>query len=199
MTAKPEKLGFLPQTFDLADRSDGGRAPPPEVVSRSLKPHNGEVFVSEPLAQATDIAGLLTAHFDFVVNKVDLDVHVALYEQLASGEYLRLADPYEFRASYAKDRSKRRLLSAGVRQQLQVTSERVTGRRLQAGSRVVLVLGTVKRFDRQVNYGTGNDVSEESLDDATVPLRIRWYNTSYIELPVRSSQSGRLGSQPPGD
>ncbi len=25
---KPEKVTFLPQTFDLADRSDGGRSPP---------------------------------------------------------------------------------------------------------------------------------------------------------------------------
>jgi hypothetical protein len=102
---------------------------------------------------------------------------------------VRLTDPYEFRASYAKDRSRRRLLSAGVRQQLQFKSERLTGRRLPAGSRVVLVLGTVKRSDRQINYGTGNDVSEESLDDATVPLRVRWYNTSFIELPVRSPQA----------
>ncbi len=111
-------------------------------MSRGLKPHNGEVFVSEPLQQATEVAGLLSGHFDFIVNKVDLDLYIALYEELASGEFVRLAEPYEFRASYAKDRSKRNLFSAGVRQQLQFRSERLTGRRLQAGSRVVLVLGS---------------------------------------------------------
>jgi uncharacterized protein len=112
-------------------------------------------------------------------------LYVTLYEVLPNGEYVRLSSPYEFRASYAKDRIKRRLFSAGVRQQLEFTSERLTSRRVQAGSRVALVLGINKRPDRQVNYGTGDDVSEESIDDATVPLRIRWYNSSYIEVPIR--------------
>jgi hypothetical protein len=114
-----------------------------------------------------------------------MDLYVTLYEQLPGGEFLRLCEPYEFRASYARDRTRRSLFSAGVRQQLAFTSERLTSRRLQAGSRVVLVLGVNKRPDRQLNYGTGDDVSEESIDDAAVPLRIRWYNSSYIELPVR--------------
>ncbi len=113
------------------------------------------MFVSEPLSQPTEVAGLFSGHFDFVVNKVDMDVHIALYEQLASGEYVRLADPYDFRANMRKNRSKRRLLSFGVRQRVQFKSERFTGRRLQAGNRVVLVLGVVKRADRQLFFGTG--------------------------------------------
>jgi uncharacterized protein len=182
---KPEKLAFLPQTFDLADRGDAGWTPSVEIVNRVQKPHNGELFVSEPLQQPTEIGGFLSGHLDFRINKVDMDLYVTLYEVLANGDYVRLSSPYEFRASYAKDRVRRRLFSAGVRQQLEFTSERLTGRRVQAGSRLALVLGINKRPDRQVNYGTGDDVSEESIDDATVPLRIRWYNTSYIEVPIR--------------
>jgi hypothetical protein len=59
-------------------------------------------------------------------------------------------------------------------------------RKLQAGSRVVMVLGVSKRRDRQINYGGGSDVSEESLEaTGKVPLKIRWYSASYIEIPVR--------------
>lgn len=58
-------------------------------------------------------------------------------------------------------------------------------RRIQPGSRVVLVLGIRKRPDREINYGTGKDVSEESIKDATTPLRIEWYDSSYIDIPVR--------------
>jgi hypothetical protein len=61
----------------------------------------------------------------------------------------------------------------------------MTSRQLQAGSRLVLVLDINKRPDREINYGTGNDVSEESIADGKVPLKIRWYNDSYIEIPVR--------------
>jgi putative CocE/NonD family hydrolase len=184
LAAKPTEAHFLPQTFDLADRGDAAWTPPTEIVTRAFKPHNGEVFVSEPLPQATDVSGLLSGRLEFTVNKVDMDLYLTVYEVLANGEYVRLSEPYEFRASYAQDRSKRRLFSAGVRQQLPFKSERLTGRRMAAGSRVALVLGVNKRPDRQINYGTGDDVSEESLDDATVPLRIRWYNSSYVDVPL---------------
>jgi hypothetical protein len=61
----------------------------------------------------------------------------------------------------------------------------MTSRKLQAGSRVVMVLGINKRPDREINYGTGADVGEESIDAGKVPLKIRWYSDSYIEIPVR--------------
>jgi hypothetical protein len=56
---------------------------------------------------------------------------------------------------------------------------------LQAGSRLVMVLGVDKRPDREINYGTGEDVSEESIADGTDPIKIRWYSGSYIDIPVR--------------
>jgi hypothetical protein len=97
-----------------------------------------------------------------------------------------LFDPaYEVRASYIHGNTNRQLLRAGERQQLTFKSDRLTSRRLEAGSRVVVVLSVNKRPDRQINYGTGGAVNLESLDDAKVPLRIRWYSDSYIDLPLR--------------
>jgi hypothetical protein len=92
---------------------------------------------------------------------------------------------YEFRGSYAQDRVNRHLIRAGERQELSVKPERMISRRLQAGSRLVMVLGINKRPDREINYGTGNDVSEESIADGKIPLKVRWYSDSYIEIPVR--------------
>ena len=65
------------------------------------------------------------------------------------------------------------------------TSERLTSRKLQQGSRLVMVLGINKRPDREINYGTGNDVSEETIADGNIPIKIRWHNDSYIEVPIR--------------
>jgi hypothetical protein len=59
----------------------------------------------------------------------------------------------------------------------------MVGRRLQAGSRLVLALGLNQRPDQQINYGAGDDVSEESIDDAGAPTRIRWHEGSFIEIP----------------
>jgi uncharacterized protein len=120
------------------------------------------------------------------VNKQDMDLTIALYELLPSGDYVRLFDPmYELRASYAHDRINRQLLRAGERQPLTFKSDRLTARNLQIGSRVVMVLGINKRPDRQINYGTGGAVNEESVDDGRIPMKIRWYSDSYIDLPIR--------------
>jgi hypothetical protein len=179
-------VAFLPPTFDLQDRSDIAWRPLRELVQRTLKARDGELFVSEPLKQAVDVAGLLRGQLDFTVNKLDMDLVVSLYELRPNGDYIRLFDPaYAFRAGYARDRSKRRLLHAGERQQLSFRSERMMARRLQAGSRLIMALGINKRADQQINYGTGDDVSEESTEDAGVPVRIRWYNTSFVEIPTQ--------------
>jgi hypothetical protein len=49
----------------------------------------------------------------------------------------------------------------------------------------VLVLGINKRPDREINYGSGDDVSEESIADGKIPLKIRWHNDSYVDMPAR--------------
>jgi hypothetical protein len=144
------------------------------------------MFVSEPLTKPLGFHGQFSGRLEFTVNKMDMDLNFMLYERLASGEYVRLFGPtYELRASYAKDRVHRHLLRAGERQELTFKSERMTSRQLQPGSRLVMVLGINKRPDREINYGTGNDVSEESIADGKVPIKIRWHNDSYIEIPIR--------------
>jgi hypothetical protein len=175
----------LTQTLDLRDRTDGGW-PPQELISKELESREGVQFVTNPFEEAVDVAGRLWGELDFTINKFDVDLVVTLYELRASGEYVKLFDPaYALRASYARDRVRRRLLMAGVRQQLPFQSERMVGRRIEAGSRLVLALGINKRADQQINYGTEHDVSEQSLFDAGAPIRIRWHEGSFIEIPAR--------------
>jgi putative CocE/NonD family hydrolase len=180
------KAAFVPQTVNLADRTDAGWTPSIDLISTSLAIRNSVMFVSEPLAKPTEFNGLFSGRLDFTVNKMDMDLHFILYERLAGGDYIRLFSPTdEFRASYAQDRVHRHLLKAGERQELTFTSERMTSRRLQQGSRLVMVLGINKRPDREINYGTGIDVSEESIADGKIPIKIRWHSDSYIEIPIR--------------
>jgi len=133
-----------------------------------------------------ELSGAISGRLDFTVSRMDVDLTVAAYEALPNGDYLALYDPvYAFRASYAADRAHRRLLKAGERQQLSFRVERLTSRRLQAGSRIVIVLGVNKTPEQQINYGGGDDVSAESLDADSPPLAVRWYSGSYVDLPVR--------------
>jgi putative CocE/NonD family hydrolase len=173
------------QLVKLADRTDADWTPPASLISKSLDERNTLILVSDPLAQATDLVGTPKLHLDLTPNKFDFDLSVTMFEQLANGDYVQLfGPPFEFRASYARDLAHRHLLRAGEEQQLDVTVQRVLGRRIQAGSRLVLAIGIVKRPDRQINYGTGGDVSTESLADARIPVRIRWGSGTYFDLPV---------------
>jgi predicted acyl esterase len=173
------------QSVNFVDRKDAAWVPSPILINTSLANHNDVMFVGEPLTKPVEFNGLFSVHLDFTVNKMDMDLNIMVFERLAGGDYIRLFSPaYELRASYAKDRVHRHLLKAGERQELTFRSERLTSRRLQPGSRLIVVLGINKRPDREINYGTGNDVSEESIDEGRTPLKIRWHNDSYIEIPI---------------
>lgn len=182
---KGASTAFTRQTVSLADRGDAAWTPPANLVSRDLQTHYGVTFMTEPLRSPLELAGAFSGRLDFKINKQDVDLNVTLYDLLPSGEYVQLFDPpYEFRASYVRDRTHRHLLAAGERQQLLFHSERLTSRRLEAGSRLVVVLGVNKRPDQEINYGTGGDVSAESIADGKVPVRIQWYGDSYIDIPA---------------
>lgn len=41
-----------------------------------------------------------------------------------------------------------------------------------------------KHPSEEINYGTGKGVSDETIADAKEPLQIKWFNHSYIKVPV---------------
>jgi predicted acyl esterase len=172
-------------TVNLADRSDVDRdVPGGNVIDKAIDTANAVTFTSAPIEKATEASGLFSGHLDFIANKKDFDYNVVLYEQMKSGEYVLLA-PYWARASYNGHLGVRRLLTPGKRQRLDFEAVRLMGRQLQPGSRIVVVLSVIKETGRQINYGTGKDVSDETTADAKEPLTIRWLAASYVDLPLR--------------
>ena len=125
--------------------------------------------------------------FELVANKTDFDFSITPYELMADGLYFQLP-PYITRASHTGSLTERRLLTPGKVERLNFASGlRMMARRVSAGSRVVMVVSVIKNPRQQINYGTGKDVSDESMADAAEPLNIRWLSTSYVELPVDGS------------
>lgn len=183
----PATESFVSQTVNFADRSDADRnAPGGGVLDKTVDTWNGLEFVSDPLTSATEMSGLFSGRLEFKTNKRDFDFEIDLYELTPKGEYVQLA-PYWSRASYVGGLEHRRLLTPGARQSLGFESIRLMSRRLEAGSRLVVVLRIIKETGRQINYGTGKDVSDETIRDAMVPLEITWYSASYVDMPVSGS------------
>jgi uncharacterized protein len=169
---------------DLADRSDVDRQSiGGGVVDDAVDLHNAIAFVSDPLPEAEDVAGLLSGRLDFIANKKDFDFELDLYEQTAQGKYVQLTE-YWTRASYMRNRSQRQLLTPGQRERFSFRSLRLTGCRVQAGNRLVAVISVIKEPGRQINYGTGKQISTETIQDAQTPLRVRWLGSSYLDVPV---------------
>jgi putative CocE/NonD family hydrolase len=164
---------------DFADRSDADYRPPEDQPDA----RNALVFSTQPFAQGVEVYGLFRGRFTVVTNKRDFDLAVDFYERRADGRTLPLAS-YLARASYMGDRSHRRLLPPGRPVTLAFESQTLTARRLMPGSRIIAVVGVPKRPELQINYGTGKDVSDESIADAKTPLTIRWRAGSYLDLGI---------------
>jgi putative CocE/NonD family hydrolase len=174
----------IPLSVDFSDRRDvDAQTPGGGVQDRALDSSNGLVFMSEPLAKPAEMSGLFGGHLEFIANKSDFDFQLALYELSPEGDYFQLA-PFWSRASYVQDLTRRNLLVVGERQSLDFHSVRLMSRQLRAGSRLVAVLSIVKEPGREINYGTGKEVVDESIADATTPLQITWFGASYLDLPV---------------
>ena len=184
LSPQPQPDAVVVQRVDFSDRRDADWTPPPHVLNPQLDPHAGLVFASDPLPQDTELAGPFGGTLDFTINKRDVDIAIGVYERTAQGDYLDLAWWLQ-RASYGEDRRQRRLLHPGVAQRLVVKDTRLLGRRLAAGSRLVVTVGVGKQPDRQLNLGSGKEPSDETLADAGPPLEIAWRGSSCLSFGMR--------------
>jgi len=183
---KPAVKKFISQTISYGNRHQYDR----NIEGDDLMPvdtaiYRGDdlVFVTPPLDHDIIMNGSFEARLGIVINKKDLDLNIRLYELTADGSYYLLSR-YFGRASYMRDRQKRQLLQPGKEEQL-VTADSYYGcRKIRAGSRIVAYVGMLKSPGWQVNYGTGKDVSTETMADGKIPMQIRWSNQSNLKIPL---------------
>lgn len=181
---QPLKKGSIYQEVDLADRktSNNDYYPDP-IIKKQLDRSNGLFFISKPFDKPMEVNGIFSGELKAVINKKDMDIGVVLYEVMPNGSCFELSY-FLGRASYARDMSVRKLLRPGITETIPFSRTRMVSRRLSKGSRLLVVLNIDKNPFAQVNYGTGKDVSDETIKDAKVPLKIWWRNDSFINVPV---------------
>lgn len=182
---KPAKRGALDQQVDLADRKTSNNVDyyPYPIIKKELDHSSGYFFISKPFDNPTTVNGMFSGEIEATINKKDMDIGIVLYEVTTKGEYFELSY-FLGRASYATDMSKRTLLIPGTKQTIPFSRSRLVSKMLSKGSRLLVVLNVNRNSFAQVNYGTGKDVSDETINDATEPLKIEWHNSSFINIPV---------------
>jgi len=173
---------FMSQRVDLKDRnvSNNDYYPDP-IVKKQLDRQNGLFFTTAAFNKPTIVSGAIQGALQAVINKMDMDIGLVLYEITPKGEYFQLSY-YLGRASYATDPTKRHLLRPGQLTQIPIDRSRYFSKLLQPGSKLLLVLNIDKNPFAQINYGSGKEVSTETIADAGEPLEIKWSSHSYIEL-----------------
>ena len=181
---------MIRQEINFADRSDSNSRSEENILRDELMNDSESkagyylVFTSDTMGKPMSINGSFLANINTIINKKDMDIAIDLYEQMPNGKYLMLNNNIA-RCSYIKDRSKRQLLEPGKTETISFDNTFFTSRKLSSGSRIVLILGINKNKNYEINYGTGKDVSKESIKDAKKPLTIQWLTKdSYIKLPV---------------
>ncbi len=181
---KPVEPGFLSQKIDFSSRrtSNNDYYPDP-IIRENIDRSNGFVFISTPLSEPMILNGSFSGEIKVSINKMDMDIGVTLYEVLPNGEYFHLSY-FIGRASYASDISERKLLKPNVIETIAFSNSHLVSKQLSKGSRLLIALNVNKNPFSELNYGTGKTVTEETMDDANEPLRVKWYNDSFVKLPI---------------
>jgi putative CocE/NonD family hydrolase len=180
----PAGPAVVTQRVDFTDRTSTSFGAYPGVVL-SAKPDfkEAQLFVSEPFDAPAVVSGMFSARLHAILNKKDMDIAMALYEITPSGEFFHLSWTVQ-RASFARDMTKRKLLVPNARQVIPLDNTHLVSRRLGKGSRLLVALTINRSPDYQINYGTGKDVSVESIADAKEPLVVQWLGESTVTIPI---------------
>lgn len=180
----PKKASFIEQTVDFKDRENQNNYFTPVIINEELPIGGGIVFATERFSEPFEFTGQFGGKLSFAVNKKDFDATVALYEQTADGKYFYLTR-YLGRASYAANNAKRTLLVPDKKQSFNFDNTRMVSKLIGKDSRLVIVLNINKHPFEQFNMGSGKDPSDETVADANEPMHIKWYNDSFIRLPIQ--------------
>lgn len=181
---KPAQSKYLYQEVDFADRNtQNNDYYPSPVIRKEIETSNGFTFISAPLKEPMLVNGSFLAEIKASINKKDMDFGVTLYEVMPNGEYFHLSY-FIARASYVKDSTKRNLLKPGQIEIMPFSNTHLVSKQLSKGSRLLVSINVNKNSYAQLNYGTGKEVSDETIKDAKEPLKVKWYTDSFIQVPT---------------
>lgn len=184
LSTTPGKAAFLKQVVNLKDRKTfDNDYYPASIIADKIDTSSGYIFVSAPFEDEVLYNGAFGGEIVARINKRDFDVGVTVYELTPEGKYFHLSYVIN-RASYAKDPTTRKLLTPGQVERIPLGMNKIASKRLAKGSRLVVYLNVNKNPFSQLNYGTGKDVSDETIADAKQALKVEWSNQSYVTLPI---------------
>lgn len=189
VNAKPKQLDSIEQIVDLKDRTSFKETGEeimafPSLLLDSLKKYPEQLrFETMPFESSFVLSGSFIANIVASINKKDFDILIDLYELMPNGKYLALSRNIQ-RVSYAKDKTVRTLLHPNKIETIKLENTFITCKKIEKGSKLIAIIGVNKNQNWEINYGTGKEVSQEDMNDAKVPMKIKWFNSSFLNLKI---------------
>ncbi|WP_415325474.1 CocE/NonD family hydrolase [Chryseobacterium sp. MMS23-Vi53] len=182
---KNRKENFSTLSIDYKERNDAEEVfnLKYNILDQFIYTKNNLLFETKTFDKPFELSGNISGNLNISINKKDVDLYFNLYEKTQDGHYFLLYS-YVSRASFAKNKEKRNLLMPGKIETIPIIANDFTSKKIDKGSKLVLMIGVVKNPYWQINYGSGKEVSEETISDAKDPLKIKLYNSSYVEIPI---------------
>ncbi len=147
---------------------------------------NGVIYTSEPFAEATEITGYVSFSAWIALDVPDTDFRVSLYEVLADGSSVLLAEDI-MRTRHRESLEKATLVTLGAVLRYDFDKFPFFSRLVAKGSRLRLFLRCPNTIYLEKNYNSGGVVADESAQDARVAHVTVYHDAQHpsaLTLPV---------------
>lgn len=151
------------------------------------------VYHTAPFPKATDIAGFFKLSAWIALDQPDTDFHAAVYEIQPDGTNVFLSDDL-LRARYRHSDRNAELVPKGKIERYDFDHFTFIARRIQAGSRLRLVIAPVNTLYSEKNYNAGGVVADETGKDArtvTVDLYHDAQHPSALFVPMAGQEKAK--------
>jgi hypothetical protein len=147
-------------------------------------------FDTAPLDTDYELIGSPVAELNLAFKKIkDCDLRILFYEITPEGKSYPLSSQSQ-RMSFLQDRTERDLLEEGKVYRFTFDNCYFIGKRIAKGSKIRFVVSAINSATLQKNYGSGKDVSTETIKDARIgdiELLMDTLHRSSIYLPGKKS------------
>ena len=190
--AKPDRYVYDPLDVS-SEKVDEVEVPASLTDQRLILQQSGKylVYHTSAFEKDLDIAGFFKLSTWIAIDQPDTDFHATLFEIQPDGTNVFLSDDM-MRARYRTGDREAKLVQKGKIERYDFDRFTFVARRLQAGSRLRLIIAPMNSMYSEKNYNSGGVVAEETGKDArtvTVSLYHDAQHPSSLFVPIAAPSS----------
>jgi hypothetical protein len=185
--ATPDRYVYDPMDVSSA-KVDGAEVPNMLTDQRWTLQQSGKylIYHSAPFEHDTDAAGFPKLTAFIALDQPDTDFRAMLYEVQPDGTSVALSSA-SLRARYRASTREAHLLTPGKIERYDFDHFTFFARRLQAGSRLRLIIAPMNTLYSEKNYNSGGAVAEETGKDARTVTATLYHDAEHpsaLYLPI---------------